>query len=308
MSGTSETLDTNAKLSSVDVVSGLGLIPHPEGGFFLETWRSGCEPMTTMGQTGYECAPVSLVEENGERRSIRRPDKNSLRNSLTSIYWMPTSASPRLWLAVNLSDHVHYYHGGSPFDYVLVEDGVLHRVTLGPEFTNGQKMQVAVKGGTWKAGLLRRGGADYCLIGEAVAPGFDFHDFTWVSADEVKKVRAGLARSEATSCWRELVYGMATYDCEGRNDELREQAQEMATYDGESLRSLLRSSLAPTHLVAAGLEPSKGPTPLHQGAGGGRRRGHRRHQRVLLRQRLEGKEEGRQTFKNLKKNLFLCIS
>lgn len=175
--------------NAASVVSGLGLIPHPEGGFFLETHRSGCEPMTTMGQTGYDCPPVSLVEEQGPSRSVRRPDGSALRNSLTSIYWMPTSSSHRLWLAVNLSDHVHYYHGGEPFDYILVEDGVLRRVTLGPDFGSGQRMQVAVKGGTWKAGLLRQGASDYCLIGEAVAPGFDFHDFSWISHNEVKKVR-----------------------------------------------------------------------------------------------------------------------
>ena len=171
--------------SASNVVAGLGLVPHPEGGFFLETFRSGCAPMSTMGQSGYSCDSKDLVTTS---RSSR-PDGKAERNCMTSIYWMPTLASPRLWLAVNSSDHVHYYHGGAPFEYILVEDGLLRRVVLGPDFSKGQRMQVAVKGGTWKAGrlcTLKSGGADYCLIGEAVAPGFDFHDFSWISADKVK--------------------------------------------------------------------------------------------------------------------------
>jgi predicted cupin superfamily sugar epimerase len=31
-----------------DIVGPLNLIPHPEGGFFVETYRSGSEPMSTM--------------------------------------------------------------------------------------------------------------------------------------------------------------------------------------------------------------------------------------------------------------------
>ena len=45
-----------------------------------------------------------------------------------------------------------------------------------------------MRGGTWKAGQLLLPGpglseadSDCCLIGEAVAPGFDFHDFAWVT-------------------------------------------------------------------------------------------------------------------------------
>ena len=50
-----------------------------------------------------------------------------------------------------------------------------------------------MRGGTWKAGRLlvpdtdcseaadSDSESDCCLIGEAVGPGFDFHDFTWVT-------------------------------------------------------------------------------------------------------------------------------
>lgn len=88
------------------LVKKLGLIPHPEGGFFLETHRSGSIPMTTKGQTDLNVPSDDLVLTS---RTDRRPDHNGHRNALTSIYWMPTSSS-KLCLVVNRSDIVHYYH------------------------------------------------------------------------------------------------------------------------------------------------------------------------------------------------------
>ena len=89
------------------------------------------------------------------------------------------------------SDHVHYYHGGAPFEYVLVDPSkpVLRRVVLGPDIAAGQVLQLPVRGGTWKAGRLLfsagHSSHDYCLIGEAVGPAFDFHDFSFLSAADV---------------------------------------------------------------------------------------------------------------------------
>ena len=82
----------------------LNLIPHPEGGFFLETYRSGCEPMLTRGQTGLDCESpdTNLVVANG--RAANRSDGDERRNALTSIYWVPTTKSGEVKLVVNLSD------------------------------------------------------------------------------------------------------------------------------------------------------------------------------------------------------------
>ena len=47
-------------------------------------------------------------------------------------------------------------------------------------------MQVACPGGVWKCGrLLKNDTLEYCLVGETVAPGFDFHDFSWVTKSEI---------------------------------------------------------------------------------------------------------------------------
>mmetsp|Transcript_29935 Transcript_29935/g.68694 ORF Transcript_29935/g.68694 Transcript_29935/m.68694 type:complete len:158 (-) Transcript_29935:333-806(-) len=133
-----------------DLIPALGIIPHPEGGFFVETWRSGCEPMSTMGQTGInDCrdATANLVVASG--RAANRPDRDERRNALTSIIWIPTLKSPKLILASNRSDHVHYYQGGHPFRYNLFDPstGEFSTVVLGPELQKGQKNPGAGEGG-----------------------------------------------------------------------------------------------------------------------------------------------------------------
>ena len=155
--------------------------------------------MSTMGQTGLDCEKpdINLVVANG--RTKNRADKDEKRNAVTSIYWVPTIKSPRLFLAYNCSDHVHYYQGGLPFKYSLFDpaSGEFTQVTLGPEIHQGQKLQVGVKGGIWKCGIVvvddekesNDASADYeyTVIGEAVAPGFDFHDFNWVTEELLRE-------------------------------------------------------------------------------------------------------------------------
>lgn len=155
--------------SAAAVASALGLIPHPEGGFFLETFRAGAAPMSSRGQTDAAGALVATPARAGGER-----------NSLTSIYYMLTRDSPRQWWANNVSDHVHYWHGGGEVIYRLIDqDGVLSMHTLGP-----LQPQLVVRGGCLKCAQLAAG-AEYALLGEAVAPGFDFRDFKFVSVDEL---------------------------------------------------------------------------------------------------------------------------
>ena len=167
----------------VDLIPKLNLIPHPEGGFFVETYRSGSIPMSTQGQTcieGCHNPDHNLIPTKG--RETNRPDGDVRRNALTSIFWVPTITSPEMVLTINCSDHVHYYQGGRPFKYVLYDpEGCdLTEVVLGPDVDKGHKLQVCVRGGLWKCGHLipdsdvESNGEDsyeYSLIGEAVAPG-----------------------------------------------------------------------------------------------------------------------------------------
>ena len=105
-----------ATMNSEDLVSSLDLIPHPEGGYFLETYSV---PMTSRGQTDFHvpthlqnvhatCQINSQGIENSNKNSYesltlahgrdnRRPDSDIRRNCLTSIIWMPTAKQPHLF-------------------------------------------------------------------------------------------------------------------------------------------------------------------------------------------------------------------
>ena len=156
------------------LITALGLVPHPEGGYFREVYRSGAGPMRSRGET--DLAGTLM-------RTERTPPE---RNVLTSIYWMLDRQSPLGYWCNNASDHVHYFHAGAALTYfVLHPDGHLERQVLGPRVHLGEVLQLVVKGGCWKAVLLEEG--EYGLIGEAVAPGFDFRDFRWGTPEELTR-------------------------------------------------------------------------------------------------------------------------
>lgn len=164
------------------LIARLGLIPHPEGGFFVETYRTGCEPMSSRGKTATDAGQAEATCDTA-RRTERGDDGR--RNHMTSIYYVLTRESDHQWWALNASDHVHYHHAGGSVTYHLArEDGTYERRVLGRDVEGGQTPQLVVRGGTFKAAVLEPG-AEYAIIGEAVSPGFDFRDFRFVRAGEL---------------------------------------------------------------------------------------------------------------------------
>lgn len=174
------------KVSAEKIINGFGLIPHPEGGYFKEVYRSGANPMQSMGKTDTRGRVIPMKGLEG-----------GLRNEMTSIYWMATHEHYFLWMGLNISPHVHYYHAGDPFTYILFyADGSIKQITMGPDPSAGHVMQMVVPSGTFKAGYLnsKEKGA-YFLVGEGVAPGFDFRDFKFISFDELAE-RIGAENAE----------------------------------------------------------------------------------------------------------------
>jgi uncharacterized protein len=214
-----------------ELVQYLGLIPHPEGGYFRETFRSGSIPMTTRGCKDLAVPARDMVlvvrkEKEGAAvvggddtvgNNADNDDYMVRRNCLTSIFWVPTVDSPKLFMSQNRSDHVHYYQGGAPFEYIVfrpsMEDrdsGRWTRTILGPDLRRGHVLQLPVEGGCYKCGrLLLSSSSDqqqeqeedndiddndyppYSIIAEAVAPGFDVHDFNWVTAAQLTAATGG---------------------------------------------------------------------------------------------------------------------
>jgi predicted cupin superfamily sugar epimerase len=173
-------LDAQYKSRMQDLIAKLELVPHPEGGFFREIYRSGAPPMTSRGRT--DASGEVMVTPLGDR------------NQLTSMFWMANNDMPVLKMGVNVSMHIHYYNGGAPFRYYLIgADKVVKQVVLGPDPSSGHEQQMVVPSDTFKFGVLERPTAAFAkdttrfvLVSEAVCPGFDFEDFNWVTADMLR--------------------------------------------------------------------------------------------------------------------------
>ena len=164
-----------------------------QGGYFRETYRSGAEPMASKGKTdpAGDLMPTS--------RNSTRPGEDSLtlnssdngddgqRNVMTSMIFMATSDSPILYFGINHSDHVHYFHGppGCSYTYhCILPTGEVQEFTLGSDTLNGELLQIVFPKGCLKAGHLN---GSHCLIGEGVAPGFDFRDFAFCDEDMLEE-------------------------------------------------------------------------------------------------------------------------
>jgi predicted cupin superfamily sugar epimerase len=133
-------------------VATLGLIPHPEGGFYGEVYRS------------------SIVVHPGDGRGSRP--------ALTTIYFLLVEGMVSRWHLVR-SDEVWHFYEGASLDLWMVAPGSTkvdnHRV--GPLVEN-QRPVVTVPAGYWQAARSTGG---YTLVGCTVGPGFDFRDFTLAS-------------------------------------------------------------------------------------------------------------------------------
>lgn len=132
----------------------LDLAPHPEGGWFRQTWEAG----PAYQPAGYR----------GERAAA------------TAIYFLLTPGAESVWHRVR-SDELWLWHGGGPLELRLGGSGDVpvagtrDPVALGPGLGGGQRPQYVVPGGCWQA--ARPAGDDEVLVTCVVSPGFDFADF-----------------------------------------------------------------------------------------------------------------------------------
>jgi predicted cupin superfamily sugar epimerase len=132
----------------------LELSPHPEGGWFRETWRSD---LTLDGS--------QLPAHYGGPRSAGTAILFALMPGQESAWH--TVRSPELWL----------YHRGSPVELHFGPDQD-RAVTwmLGPDIEAGQHPQLLIPAGHWQR--ARPQGSEPSLVSCIVVPGFDFADFS----------------------------------------------------------------------------------------------------------------------------------
>ncbi|MDG4785810.1 cupin domain-containing protein [Micromonospora sp. WMMD1102] len=131
----------------------LDLAPHPEGGWFRETWRSA-HAFTPDGYTGPRAAA-------------------------TAIYFLLNPGERSRWHVVR-SDELWLWHSGGPLRLWLggaAEEPATTptEIRLGPEVAAGERPQAVVPGGVWQS--AEPAGEQPVLVSCVVAPGFDFADF-----------------------------------------------------------------------------------------------------------------------------------
>ena len=131
-------------------VEKLNLLPHPEGGFYKETYRS---------------------EVQGKFNGF---DGN--RNVATGIYFLLTQGNFSAFHKIKSDEMWHFYAGDALEIYWFSPQGGLHVINLGLDGEKGQFPQAVVPAHCWFASRVAHGG-DYALVGCTVAPGFDFEDF-----------------------------------------------------------------------------------------------------------------------------------
>ncbi len=142
------------------LIHALGLRPHPEGGYFRETYRSS------------------------ER--VRCGD-GRVRSASTAIYYLLRGSDYSAWHRIR-SDELWHFHAGTPLDvHVLTADGKLVTHRLGNPLDHPHAVfQATVPANHWFAAeRVPAGPEDFCLLGCTVAPGFEFSEFELAQASDL---------------------------------------------------------------------------------------------------------------------------
>lgn len=147
-----------------EVIKALDLSPHPEGGFFKETYRAA-------GSISGSALPSIFGTERAYSTSI--------------LYLLAEGQKSRFHRL--RQDEVWHFHLGGPLRLAMISpSGQAGEVTLGAKFASSQLLQFAVPGGVWFAATPKAGSV-YSLVGCTVAPGFDFADFELADEAKMKK-------------------------------------------------------------------------------------------------------------------------
>jgi len=141
-------------MNADDVIEKLNLLPHPEGGYFKETYRS----LETIKK---KCLP--------ERYSGNRTFS-------TQIFFLLKGNQFSSFHKLN-SDETWHFHAGCPIEIISISpDGTLAKTILGINLLDDQLPQYTIPAGIWFA-AKPLDIQSFTLVSCSVAPGFDFADF-----------------------------------------------------------------------------------------------------------------------------------
>lgn len=139
---------------STRIIEQLQLLPHPEGGWYREVYRSD-----EMLQ------PASL------------PDRYSTAHCFsTSIYFLLKNDDFSAFHRISSDETWHFYKGSPVIIYCIFPDGSSSQVILGNNLDEGQVLQYTILRNCWFA-ARNQDENSFSLVGCTVSPGFDFSDF-----------------------------------------------------------------------------------------------------------------------------------
>jgi predicted cupin superfamily sugar epimerase len=136
------------------LIKHLRLQPHPEGGFFKETYRSS-------GTIVSKCLPT---EFNGDR------------NYSTAIYFLLQQDDYSTFHRIRCDECWHFYDGGPLLIHIIDNENKYHCIRMGRNLGEGEIFQFVVPANSWFASEPAPAVA-FSLVGCTVSPGFDFADF-----------------------------------------------------------------------------------------------------------------------------------
>jgi predicted cupin superfamily sugar epimerase len=128
--------------TAAEMIARLELKPHPEGGYYRETFRDTC------------------ADASGRSRS-------------TAIYFLLARGERSHWHRVDAVEVWHYY-AGDALMLQIADDGGRRSVKLGADLATGEVPQAVVPAHAWQAA---QSSGDWTLVGCTVAPGFEFAKF-----------------------------------------------------------------------------------------------------------------------------------
>jgi len=136
------------------IIQNLKLQPHPEGGFFRETYRSAGE-----------------IKQDSLDSKFK-----GKRNYSTCIYFLITSEVFSAFHRIH-QDEIWHFYDGSPINlHIITPKGGYSNTIIGRDIDEGQIPQFVVPGESWFAATVINKN-DYSLVGCTVSPGFNFLDF-----------------------------------------------------------------------------------------------------------------------------------
>lgn len=128
-------------MQAAEIIAMLGMKPHPEGGWYVETFRDAPD-----GGRGYS----------------------------TAIYFLLEKGQVSAWYRVRDAVEVWHYHAGAPLELSIAGDSAVRTVRLGADILAGERPQAIVPADAWQ---MARSTGEWTLVGCTVAPGFDFGSF-----------------------------------------------------------------------------------------------------------------------------------